>query len=472
MVGDVLDSPNATDFTACVDLCSSHHPKCEGVSFDGSTCQLRATVDPSATHPSKTVDAAVAQFGTATSNCTALGGSQTAQGANFGTFCGFIINGSDLTQNFAPTFQDCMGQCVATSGCGAVSFDASQSQGFKNCYLKSQTSASGNIADQGIDTAVINAAAAANPAPSSSAAQPATSPSTTPAPTLTVATTATVVQTPATVTVASVDPGSTGGGGASFFTPPGSLTGGLGGTTPPVVSTRTVVSIVTSGSQTTAVTQVITVSAAPSGSPFLFGTNTAAAISSSATGATDAEATDGGGSRAWIAAPVVGSAAAVVLIVLMFVMLGRRRNAANGSRGSGGTSTSRSNGSGNGSGSGSRSRTKGRGMLGLGLPSPSASLFTTWLPGSPGRGKAAKMGNFSEVTGKKISPQSSAARNSVIGFWRPGTEKLEDIEEGSLEAEKKGFATPVYELRGGKAELRESMNGLSQHRWPVSSTSS
>lgn len=42
-----------------------------------------------------------------------------------------------MQQRFAPTFSACLSICAGTSGCEAASFDASQSQGFNNCYLKS-----------------------------------------------------------------------------------------------------------------------------------------------------------------------------------------------------------------------------------------------------------------------------------------------------------------------------------------------
>ncbi|SPQ25493.1 b70aff9a-902b-487a-8f75-5a5b7bcaae2e [Thermothielavioides terrestris] len=70
------------------------------------------------------------------SNCPTLNGAQQALGTSFTTLCGFIIDGNDISQNYAPTFQDCMGQCASTTGCAALSFDPSQNLGFKNCYLK------------------------------------------------------------------------------------------------------------------------------------------------------------------------------------------------------------------------------------------------------------------------------------------------------------------------------------------------
>ena len=115
----------------------------------------------------RTRDSALASFPNASSNCVTLGGSQRALGTNFTTMCGFIINGSDIGQNFAPTFQDCLGQCAATRGCAAVSYDPSLNLGFKNCYLKINIANPNTIAaDRRTDSALV-AAAAADPASSS-----------------------------------------------------------------------------------------------------------------------------------------------------------------------------------------------------------------------------------------------------------------------------------------------------------------
>jgi hypothetical protein len=489
VVGDVLDTPDADNFGACVDLCASHHPKCEAVSFSKRACELRANLKPERTHPSRFTDAAVGQFPGASSNCATLGGSQAVQpgGVTYSTFCNFIINGKDLAQNFAPTFQDCMGQCAGTTGCTAVSYDPGMSQGFKNCYMKTGASASDNLADQGIDTAVVqNNAAVVAPAPapapvSSVAADPAP----TPPATTTVLQPTTIIPDPVTVpaapapsaapftTLTPLTPEQLTTGGASFFTPPG-----IGSSAaPPVVSvaTETVISIITSVSVSDAVsvTQILTVpvtteitatnpappptSAADiASSP----SSTSPADSSSPAAQVDPSAADSGSSRAWIAAPVVGSVAALVVVVVVFVMLGRRRSSRNKRRP--GTAATTETGDSGGGG-----------------------LFATWLPGSPRfRGVGGSgMGNFSSVMtpGKNAAAQparTASMRSSVVGMWKGGggggggAERLEDVEEGDdrfAAAEKKTGgdreSTPVYEVRNGKMELRESMNGLSQNRW-------
>ncbi|KAH8912320.1 hypothetical protein BR93DRAFT_963506 [Coniochaeta sp. PMI_546] len=507
IVGDVLDRPDADDFGACVDLCASHHPKCDGVSFNKRKCELRANLNAGRTHPSKFTDAAVGQFPGASSNCATLGGSQVVQpnSMSFGTFCNFIINGKDMAQNFAPTFQDCMGQCAGTTGCSAVSYDPSMSQGFKNCYMKTGATASDNIADQGIDTAIVqNNAAVVAPAPapapapvSSAAPAPAPTPATT-----TVVQPTTIVPDPVTISPAPVSaapattltpltqtPAPATTGGASFFTPPGAGSATTAAA-PASVATETVISIITSVSVSDAVsvTQLITVPVTTeitaTGTSGATGTSAAEGAATSSDGSTAAQlgpssdASSSSSSRAWIAAPVVGSIAALVVVVVVFVMLGRRRGGGGGGRRPGTASSAESGESGGG-------------------------LFTTWLPGSPrflrdrimgssgvGSGSGSGMGNFSSVTGKTTVAQPAPGRTGsmrssvfgILGTRGMGAERLEDVEEGSdrfSQAEKRVGAgagaggqrdsvTPVYEVRNGRMELRESlngMNGLSQNRW-------
>lgn len=501
IVGDVLDRPDADDFGACVDLCASHHPKCDGVSFNKRKCELRANLNAGRTHPSKFTDAAVGQFPGASSNCATLGGSQVVQpnSMSFGTFCNFIINGKDMAQNFAPTFQDCMGQCAGTTGCSAVSYDPSMSQGFKNCYMKTGATASDNIADQGIDTAIVqNNAAVVAPAPASSAAPaPAPTPATT-----TVVQPTTIVPDPVTISAAPVSaapattltpltqtpaPAPATTGGASFFTPPGagSATTAAAAAPPASVATETVISIITSVSVSDAVsvTQLITVPVTTEiTATGATGTSAAEGAATSSDGSTAAQLgpsseSSSSSSRAWIAAPVVGSIAALVVVVVVFVMLGRRRGGGRGGRRPGTASSAESGESGGG-------------------------LFTTWLPGSPrflrdrimgSSSVGSGMGNFSSVTGKTAAGgqpgpgRTGSMRSSVFGILGTrgmGAERLEDVEEGSdrfSQAEKRVGAgagagpggqrdsvTPVYEVRNGRMELRESlngMNGLSQNRW-------
>ena len=90
------------------------------------------------------------------------------------------------------------------------------------------------------------------------------------------------------------------------------------------------------------------------------------------------------------------------------------------------------------------------------------------------------MGNFSEVTGQQMSGGAGGTagagkvgnglRGSVVGFFRPGgsmngMERLDDIEETGEKRNSNRESIPVYDLKEGKIELRNSLNGLGQNRW-------
>ncbi|TPX14139.1 uncharacterized protein E0L32_000533 [Thyridium curvatum] len=362
VVGDVINTPDVDTFEQCADLCASFHPKCEAVSFSRRKCEFKANVKESKTHNSRFTDAAMAIFPSASSNCGRLGRTTRSNGMQFNLFCDNVINGDDIVQNFAPTFQDCLDQCSQNDACKAVSYDAKMTLGFKNCYLKTANGSNAPLSSSGVDTAVFNAAAAENPSPSGSAspsAQPAPSstsvapanpavsdttqaaaqPSTTAAAVATsqpvAATTSPPAAAPAASTSTSSSSAAAAAGGGSFFTPPVPVV------LPQSVSTQTIVSIITSMQDsvptvvsttqilTVPVTQTAEVAAPPpaGGIPETGGPAGGAAPTSTA--AADAAATDS--SRAWIAAPVVGSVAAVMVIAVAFVMWGRRRSAARSS---------------------------------------------------------------------------------------------------------------------------------------------
>ncbi|KAL2257571.1 hypothetical protein VTK26DRAFT_9462 [Humicola hyalothermophila] len=442
--GDVLDRLDAFDFTACVDICSSFHPKCEGVSFNGSLCTLRARLRPQEQRRSRRIDSAIGSFPGASSNCPTLGGTQQILDKSFTTMCGFIIAGNDLSQNFAPTFQDCLGQCATTSGCAAVSFDPSQDLGFKNCYLKTPVSNSSAVAaDRRTDSAML---AADPPPPGSSTANPPV----------------TLVPLPpsndpgvSTVPLPSPSPSPTvPAGGAIFFTPPG---GNPTTAAAPEASVPAISDFLTSGSPSSSATTATL----PFASPTVSGTPTPSLGDARApeTAADERDAGGGGDSSssdAWIAAPVVGSVAAVALIAVSFVMLKRRRRGgrrgASGRRGLDTSGPSRLWGmwtawlpaswASRSSRGGSGSQSHGQRQRGMGIPSEAES----------GQGHGEGQGQGAEV--------SVSMRSSVAGFLsgRPmGMERLEDIEEGGA-AEKSG-------TKKGRTKLRNSYNGLEQNRW-------
>ncbi|CAK7212015.1 hypothetical protein SCUCBS95973_001319 [Sporothrix curviconia] len=323
--GDTINSMATSTFDDCTVACASFHPKCEAVSFDGTTCTLKANLPASgaaATAASTKLNGGVAQFPAASSNCGTLGASVTQSSMNFNLFCDNIIDGADLKQSNAVTLQDCMDLCVSTSGCDAVSFDATYAAGFKNCYLKTAAGSTGAltpIGDTGIDTAVVgNAVVVADPSSASSsvAAAPATpSPpaatSTTNAGVITVAPPqpSIVTQTVVSVITSVIDSVSRTLATTEVITVPM-----LGGST-----------IATTGATATA-GGIMTMTLTGDGNTILSTMPAMASSTSSAASASLVSTTDGpSNSRAWIAAPVVGSVAAVMVVAVMFVLWGRRR---------------------------------------------------------------------------------------------------------------------------------------------------
>ncbi|KAL2193664.1 hypothetical protein P885DRAFT_72052 [Corynascus similis CBS 632.67] len=407
--GDFLNRLDAFDFTACVDLCSSSHPKCEAASFDGSNCVLKARLQPSERRLSRRIDTAIATFPGASSNCSTLGGAQEALGTRFTTMCGFIIDGNDISQNFAPTFQDCLGQCAATSGCAALSFDPSQDLGFKNCYLKTAvTNPSAVAADRRTDSAMVEMAAAPAPSDDSSSGNHPGPPA--------------------------------GGGGAIFFTPP------------PGVSTMVPSSLL--GTSNAVPTPD---SSLPAGTPLTPSLTVGSDLIplpdpsippvSSTEAAAGQDSGTGSPSMAWVAAPVVGGVAAISLIAVSFVLLRRRRRGTgNGARGviEGKSGLSGSSGL-------AGSRGKGKTMTGMGN-------FSQVAPGRRSV-EVSRAGVRNSVVGFMTG--------------RPmGMERLEDIEEGEGGTgsrqgvgQNNGSATDSDKKNGRVAELRASLNGLGQNKW-------
>ncbi|KAK6840409.1 hypothetical protein PG995_016163 [Apiospora arundinis] len=91
------------------------------------------------------------------SSCDSLGSGtmQSANGMIFQITCKKVMSGNDFEVQFQMSFEECMRACAKDTRCGGVSFEASQSFGFKNCYLKTPFSRNNaQILDQpGIDTA-------------------------------------------------------------------------------------------------------------------------------------------------------------------------------------------------------------------------------------------------------------------------------------------------------------------------------
>lgn len=198
-----------------------------------------------------------------TSRCNSLGTGmiQLVAAKTFSLQCGQIFAGNDIEQQFQSSFAGCLDACAAAPACGGVSFDANQSQGFKNCYLKTRVSTGGLLARAGVDSAfaVTNNAAVV------------TSPSTT--------------FLPASSTHSSSASSSSSSGQSAFPAQSTVLSSGLG----LLAETTSSTSVPGAGITTPPAAEEV-------GSP----------------------------SNAWIAAPVIGSLAAVALVLGLVALLSRR----------------------------------------------------------------------------------------------------------------------------------------------------
>jgi hypothetical protein len=197
------------------------------------------------------------------------GAIQLVTSKNFNLQCGQVFAGNDIEQQFQPTFDSCLNACAAMSACGGVSYDTLQSQGFKNCFLKTSVTTGGLLAKVGVDSAfmaVDNSAPVAVPQTISSVLQ-------------------------ATPSIAQLSPANTLDN-ASLNGPQSQASGALG-------SSATVVPL-----------SEITSSSVPS-----LGIATSPAASSMTSTS----------SNAWIAAPVIGSLAAVALLIGFYVLWVRKR---------------------------------------------------------------------------------------------------------------------------------------------------
>ncbi|KAI0879415.1 hypothetical protein GGS24DRAFT_495891 [Hypoxylon argillaceum] len=294
--GDELLRQKVDSLGTCTDLCMSfQNPRCEGAQLqDNGDCVLVGNLVPEGTRPSRFFDSAAAVFPQPgpTSSCSLQGTGTTflSQSSSFSLQCGKIANGNDLEQQFQMTLESCLGACAANAACGGVSFDPSQTAGFKNCYLKAAITTADLFAKTGVDSAIrvnpANQAAVPDTSTSALANAVATTltaaiseapvPSTSPASVVTVSVPVPVTSTPVTSALADSTPE------PSATTTPVADGNGRGGMN------------------------------INNGRP-RFGNPSANTPSS----------------NAWIAAPVIGSIAALTLILAIFVLWGRRRRREN-----------------------------------------------------------------------------------------------------------------------------------------------
>ncbi|KAK7931993.1 hypothetical protein PG985_002705 [Apiospora marii] len=152
-----VDVPTVED---CADACARANPRCTAATFDGKSCALHNETGSSLTapDPNPKFQAVVGIPKESTSNCRQIIQATTKQTINsvqFNLMCGSSLGSESLLNSFASSFQDCMGQCAQTSMCKAVSFNADQTLGFQNCFLKSKSSKSALSVATMLDTAMV-----------------------------------------------------------------------------------------------------------------------------------------------------------------------------------------------------------------------------------------------------------------------------------------------------------------------------
>ncbi|KAK6194159.1 hypothetical protein LQW54_011732 [Pestalotiopsis sp. IQ-011] len=168
--------------STCVSVCTSYQgTRCDGVTFRfDNVCIFKTAFMTAGNQFQKatTADSAIGILPSPppSSRCASLGtgATQLVTSKNFNLQCGQVFNGNDIEQQFQPTFDACLNACTATSACGGVSYDVQQSQGFKNCFLKTAVTTGGLLQKAGVDSALMtldNSAPMGVPRASSSALQ-------------------------------------------------------------------------------------------------------------------------------------------------------------------------------------------------------------------------------------------------------------------------------------------------------------
>ncbi|KAI1853163.1 hypothetical protein JX266_001869 [Neoarthrinium moseri] len=269
--GIEIDRMQVDSLSTCAGICTSHqNPRCDGVTFRlDNTCIFKSDLSGAQIKAASGADSArgIMPNPPPTSGCSSLGTGniEFVQAKNFNLQCAQVFVGNDIEQQFQPSFEACLNACANMTACGGISFDLTQSAGFKNCYLKTEITTGGLLAKANIDSAFVSVNnAAANP--SSQASGGFVTQSSAPASAASSTTTAT--SQPA-------------------------------GATTVMMTTVSVPASFEEATSTPSSIPIATVAPVPA--------DTAAS------------------SNAWIAAPVIGGLAAVTLILGIFILWGRRR---------------------------------------------------------------------------------------------------------------------------------------------------
>ncbi|KAI1340421.1 hypothetical protein F5Y15DRAFT_423363 [Xylariaceae sp. FL0016] len=307
--GTEISRQKMDSLTDCANLCSfQQNPRCDAVEFKfNNDCVFITSLIPEGTRDSNIFDSAAGIFPQPgpTSSCSTLGSgavtntslaSNNAPFRDFELQCDRVMNGNDIEQQFQMSLDDCMGACAARTDCGGVSFDPLQTNGFNNCYLKTNFTVGDLVTLQGTDTALMVADDGSGGSVTSTAVNSFFTPTVT-------ASTAPIATSPAAESAA----GATSSQGTVTVSVPVGLAS---------IST----SLLPSGAQMTGADGVPITSSA---------TDVASSTSSpEAETSSSPAAAAAASSNAWIAAPVIGGVAAVTLVLAVFILLGRRRRRA------------------------------------------------------------------------------------------------------------------------------------------------
>lgn len=128
-----VDVPTLDD---CADACARANPRCTTATYDGKSCAFHnETAEPlTAADSNFKFTAIVGLPDSSSSNCRSVVQATTMQTINdvqFSLSCGTNMASESLSNHYAASLQDCMGQCAMSSMCKAVSFNADQTLGYQ-----------------------------------------------------------------------------------------------------------------------------------------------------------------------------------------------------------------------------------------------------------------------------------------------------------------------------------------------------
>ncbi|KAK6859755.1 hypothetical protein PG995_003391 [Apiospora arundinis] len=152
-----LAQVNANNFTHCMDICISWHPKCVGFGFDPMgnglskyNCWPKSFLAPAVTQSFIMDSAAATNLPIAADDCKTLGSVYSAKktGDQFELHCGQYYAPGSLAEVQASSMGNCIDQCVQYNKdnprkCVAVAYESAQNYGYLNCYLKQSIEKSG-----------------------------------------------------------------------------------------------------------------------------------------------------------------------------------------------------------------------------------------------------------------------------------------------------------------------------------------